>query len=87
MTNETIKLLKADFPHFCKTCLKIRTKEGEIKPLVLNRAQKHFYERVTKQLNESGKVRLVVVKGRQQGLSTLIEALYFWQTIFRNSTG
>lgn len=83
MLEKAINSVRKSFPIFCKTCLKIRTKRGDIEPLVLNKSQLYLYERVQKQLKEKGKVRLVVVKGRQQGLSTCIEALYFWQTIFR----
>jgi len=80
---DNLRRLKKDFPYFCRTSLKIRTKEGDITPLILNRAQEYFYDAVIKQLEATGRVRLIVVKGRQQGLSTLIQALYFWQTIFR----
>lgn len=83
MLEKATKAIKDDFPLFCRTCLKIRTKDGSVEPLILNKSQLYFYERVKEQLKKSGKVRLVVVKGRQQGLSTIIEALYFWQTIFR----
>jgi hypothetical protein len=34
--------LKADFPYYAENCLKIRTKAGEIKPLKLNRVQRHI---------------------------------------------
>jgi len=78
-----LRRLKKDFPYFCRTCLKINTKEDGIQPLILNRAQEYFYESVKGQLKDMGMVRMVVVKGRQQGLSTIIQALYFWQTIFR----
>jgi len=78
-----LKRLRDDFPYFAKKCLKIRTKEGDIKSFVLNKAQIYFYERIQKQLNKTGKTRMIVVKGRQQGLSTVIQGLYFWQTIFR----
>ena len=77
-----MKVLRNNFPLFCKTCMKIRTKSGEIKPLVLNLAQLHFYEKYKEQLDSTGKTRLIVLKGRQQGLSTIIEALYFHKIIF-----
>ena len=81
---KALSKIKNDFPLFCKTCLKIRTKEGSVEPFILNRSQLYFYECVQKQLAETGKVRLVVLKGRQIGLSTVIEALYFWKTIFKH---
>jgi len=74
--------LRTDFPYFARKCLKIRTKKGDITPLILNKAQVYFYERVQAQLRKIGKVRLVVVKGRQQGLSTVIQGYCFWKTIF-----
>lgn len=83
MKRKIIQKLKGDFEYFCAKCLKIRTKDGSIKPFILNEAQLYFLKKLREQYNETGKVRLVVVKGRQQGLSTVIQALYFWQTIFR----
>lgn len=78
-----LEKLRDNFPYFARKCLKIRTKEGDIKPFILNKAQLYFYKLAQEQLAETGRVRLVVVKGRQQGLSTVIQAVYFWQTIFR----
>jgi hypothetical protein len=77
-----IEKLKIDFPFFCEHCLKIKTKDATLEPFVLNEAQQYFYKKLKEQLTKKGKVRLVIVKGRQQGLSTVIQALYFWKTIF-----
>lgn len=74
------KRLFEDFEFYAKHALKIRTKEGAIKPLVLNEAQKIFMKRVIIQLQTTGKVRIVVLKGRQQGLSTIIEGIIYWWT-------
>ncbi len=76
------KVLKENFPLFCRTCLKIRAKSGDIIPLTMNDAQLYFYERLEDQRKRTGKVRLVVLKGRQQGLSTIIEAWCFHKVIF-----
>ena len=75
---EVRKRLLEDFEFYASKALKIRTKEGTIEPLILNEAQKRFCEIVIGQLKETGKVRVVVLKGRQQGLSTVIEAILFW---------
>lgn len=72
------KRLLEDFEFYCKHCVKIRTKAGEITPLVLNRVQKRFVQRVFKQMQSTGRVRMVVLKARQQGLSTVITALQYW---------
>lgn len=69
-----------DFEFYAKHALKIRTKEGTIVSLVLNEAQKIFMRAVIRQLEQTGKVRVVVLKGRQQGLSTIIEGILYWWT-------
>lgn len=72
------KRLYDDFAFYAKHCIKIRTKQGKIAPLVLNHVQRRFMERVLVQLEHNGKVRMVVLKARQQGLSTVISALQYW---------
>jgi len=72
------KRLLDDFEFYAKHALRIRTKEGTIEPLILNAAQKIFLAVCIRQLQLTGKIRIIVLKGRQQGLSTIIEALLFW---------
>jgi hypothetical protein len=67
-----------DFSFYAKHCIKIRTKAGEIRPLLLNEVQKRFVKIVIRQLETRGRVRMVVLKARQQGLSTVITALLYW---------
>ena len=64
------KRLFTDFAFYAQSALKIRTKEGQIQPLVLNAAQRILDDAVTKQLAAEGKVRVIILKARQQGLST-----------------
>ena len=64
------KRLFDDFPFYAKSALKIRTKEGAIQPLVLNAAQRILDDAVSKQVAAEGKVRVIILKARQQGLST-----------------
>jgi hypothetical protein len=71
------RLLK-DFAFWAKHCCKIRTKAGEIKPLVLNRVQKRFIKHIDGQLRATGKIRSIILKGRQQGLSTCVSAYIYW---------
>lgn len=70
--------LKNDFPYYAKNCLKIRGKEN-IQMLELNKAQLYIHEILEKQRAETGKVRAIVLKGRQQGASTYIEARFMWR--------
>jgi len=69
--------LKDDFPHYAPRCLKIRTKEGGLEPFVLNAAQLALHERLERQLAETGKVRALVLKGRQTGISTYIQGRFY----------
>ncbi len=75
--------LKDDFPHYASKCLFIRTKDGEVEPFVLNDAQRYLHERLEEQRNRTGKIRALVLKGRQQGCSTYTEGRFFWKTTHR----
>lgn len=77
---EALEICHGDFIKFAHGCLKIRDKVGDLKALNLNRAQKYVHGRLEQQLKETGKVRALVLKGRQQGLSTLIGARFYWKT-------
>lgn len=69
--------LKDDFPHYASRCLKIRTKEGGLEPFLLNATQLALHERLERQLAETGKVRALVLKGRQTGISTYIQGRFY----------
>ena len=74
-----------DFEFFAQRQLKIKTKAGGTAPLVLNRAQKYIHDQLEQQLFEQGQVRALVLKGRQQGVSTYTEARFYWKAIFRRA--
>ncbi|WP_198010830.1 hypothetical protein [Kaistia granuli] len=71
--------LKDDFSHYAARCLKIRAKSGAIEPLALNVAQIYLHERLEAQRARTGKVRALVLKGRQQGISTYIGGRFYWR--------
>ena len=48
---------------------------------MLNRAQLYIHDRLEAQRVATGKVRAVILKGRQQGCSTYVQARYFHKTI------
>ncbi len=72
--------LTTDFAFFARKCLFIRDKGGNIVPFKLNRAQSYLHERLERQRTTTGKVRAVIVKGRQLGSSTYIGGRYFWRS-------
>ena len=72
------KRLRDDFSFYAKSALKIRTKNGDVAPLKLNTAQQILQDAVEKQMAKEGKVRIIILKARQQGLSTHVGGyLYF----------
>lgn len=68
-----------DFDFYSRHALRIRTKKGEIEPLVLNAVQKRFHEACEAQRKRTGRVRMVILKGRQQGFSTYVGARMYWR--------
>src|SRR5690606_38488968 len=71
--------LKDDFQHYADKCLRIRTKAGATLPLNLNRSQRYLHERLEDQRKRTGKVRALVLKGRQVGISTYIAGRFYWR--------
>jgi hypothetical protein len=74
-----------DFQFYAQYCLTIRPKAGGPVNLLLNKAQLYIHERLEAQLKETGKVRALILKGRQQGCSTYVEGRYYWRVT--NSEG
>lgn len=71
-----------NFRKFATDCLVIRTKTQGVKPFILNEVQIDFLNRFEKQLSQRKKGRFIILKARQMGLSTLIEAIVYWRTIY-----
>jgi len=83
--NHLIEIVN-DFTKFAPSCLKIRSKGGSLVPFELNRAQLYAHEKLEEQKKKTGKVRALVLKGRQTGLSTYIQGRYFHRVITRRGT-
>jgi hypothetical protein len=79
---KTFKMLQSNLPFFSKSALKIRTKEGLLAPFVFNRAQVYTHEKLEEQKRNIGYVRALILKGRQQGMSTYTAARFYHKTIF-----
>lgn len=72
------KRLKEEFQFYALHALKIRTKAGQILPLRFNTVQKKLQKLVDRQMQIDGQVRILILKARQQGLSTWTSGyLYF----------
>jgi hypothetical protein len=77
---ENRQKLKDDFEFYARNCLKIRTKDKGLQPLELNSAQLYIHQRLQQQIQKTGKVRAILLKGRQQGASTYAEGRFIWNT-------
>jgi len=74
---EEMLKFRQSLPYYSKSCLKIRDKENETVPFVFNSAQQYLHRRIETQRRETGKVRALVLKGRQQGISTYTGGRYY----------
>ena len=80
------KLVKyeEDFSIFAEEQVKIITKDASkgFVPFQLNTCQKIITEKLNEQYEKTGKVRAIVLKARQQGISTYCAGRVFWKTYF-----
>lgn len=66
--------------------LKIIDKYGNLVPLKLNYTQRQI-EKVIEKLESEGKpVRLIILKARQEGVTTFVTARYYWKVTTRENT-
>lgn len=68
--------LRDDFEHWAAKAYTIIDKDGTYRKLVLNRAQRCVLDAIIRQEASGRPIRIIILKGRQQGMSTMIEA---WQ--------
>ena len=71
---------------YIESCLKIRTKSGAVIPFRLNAAQKKLYDVARRQQEAGRPVRIIILKARQLGFSTLTEGLIFHACATRPNT-
>ena len=77
--------LKDDFEFYARNCLTIKTKASGNDSFRLNKAQLYIHGRIEDQRKETGKVRAIILKGRQQGVSTYTEGRFIWRTTHSKS--
>lgn len=73
-----LKEILFDFELFCFRMLKIKNKLGEVVRLELNDAQRRYTEQVLQDIAEGKPVRIIILKARQMGFSTVTEALIYY---------
>src|SRR5215831_662956 len=73
--------LKTDLCYFAESSLKLRPKIGSIAPFVFNPAQLRLHEIIEAQKAKTGRVRIIVLKARQLGISSYVAARFYHKTI------
>ena len=73
--------LQTDLAYFAEQYLKIRPKAGSLVPFTFNAAQLELHRRLEEQKAKTGKVRAIVLKARQMGISTYIAARYYKRSV------
>lgn len=71
---------------YIQSFLKIRTKDGKIVPFKLNPPQRKLYGVIQREYKAGKPIRIIILKARQMGFSTLTEAIIFQRTATRELT-
>ena len=74
---------------YIENFIKIRNKSGQVVDFKLNTPQQKLYDIIKQQRKEGKPVRVIILKARQMGFSTLTEAILFKETAtkFNINTG
>lgn len=76
-----------DFEYWCATCVKIQDKENkETISFVLRKPQRKLLSVITEQLYENRPIRIILLKARQWGGSTMIQVFMAWIQIFHRKS-
>src|SRR4051794_23440108 len=77
---DRIERLNTDLEYFAAELLKIRPKAGSLAPFMFNPAQRELHRIIEQQKAKTGRVRVIVLKARQLGISTYIAARFYKET-------
>ena len=72
--------IRKDFYRYCKNNLKIKDKHSRIIPFVPNVPQRVLIDYVLLCIKEKRPIKAIILKARQMGLSTAVEAIIYWWT-------
>ena len=75
---QRVKGWRDDYACYAREALTVRTKRGLLSRLKMNPAQRRIHEVVEEQRKRLGRVRVAVLKARQQGSSTYFAGRLFW---------
>ena len=70
-----------DLEYVCRHALRIRPKAGPLEPFIFNAAQQLLHKRIEEQKSRTGRVRAIILKARQLGVSTYVAGRLYHRTI------
>lgn len=88
LTEEQIKTIleiRNDFYRFCRNNLYIKDKSARIIKFKPNKPQKALIDYVLWCIQQGVPIRVIILKARQMGLSTAVEAIIYWWTSTRKN--
>lgn len=74
--------LATDKEYFSANVLKVKNKAGRIVPFKYNQAQKFIHQKIETQKKTRGYVRALLMKGRQQGVSTYFTGRHYHSAMY-----
>lgn len=80
LTDDEYEAILLDAGLYFECCLQIRTKDQGLLPFKLNNVQRIVHEKCEEQLARTGRVRLIIPKARQMGISTYVGARFYRKT-------
>ena len=84
-TKKIIEAFKTNLTVYAKNCLNIIDKQGKSRPLIFNEAQQTLDKMINEQYAHHGRVRMLILKSRQTGISTYCQARGFWKTVTKKN--
>ena len=70
---------------YIENFLKIKDKNSKIIPFILNEPQQELYNKIKELKHEHKPVRILILKARQMGFSTLTEAILFKEVVTKHN--
>ncbi len=77
--------IRNDFYRFCKNNLYIKDKSARIVKFEPNKPQRALIDYVLWCIQQGEPIRVIILKARQMGLSTAVEAIIYWWTSTRKN--
>lgn len=81
LITKAVQRALADFEFFARNCVRIRDKKGRSVPFELNSTQRKLFYRIEARRLAGKPILVVILKARQMGVSTFIEAYILWRLL------